>query len=106
MFASDSVAAEQDLRLHRAGNVDEKNAAAAGICGGRGFWAGRFLAGPLAENFFDRLDHGGRIEIADHYQQSVFRSVELPIGLQQIVALVGRHLRLTRSHRAVRMRTE
>ncbi len=66
MLAGNCVASGQNLRLHRAGNVHEVNAAAAGL---RRLWRRRddwFFSAPGAKNFFDGAKHGGRIKITDH----------------------------------------
>src|SRR5260221_12403540 len=68
MPPSDRMAANKDLRLHRAGIVDEVDAASLRLRRSRELLRGEYLTGPVAEDFLDGFQHGLRIEIANEHQ--------------------------------------
>src|SRR5260370_12041930 len=67
---------------------------------------GRLFSAPGAKNIFDRLQHGGGIEITDHQEQRVLRRVKIAIDREEIVTLVGSDLFFCRRDLRVRVRAE
>src|SRR5256885_11469929 len=106
MLASDGVAAGQDLRLHRAGNVHEINAAASRLRWLRRCRNCRLRARPSAKSLLDGLQHGAGIEVADQDEQSIFRRIEIAINAEQIITFVGCYLFFCGRDLRVRMRAE
>ena len=106
MLAGDGVIAEQDLRLHRAGQVHQMRAASlrAWRRGMRGHGGLRRV--PIGEDALNLLQHPLRRKIAGHHQQRVGRRVVSAVEALQSLAGVGRHLLFAGRDAGIRMRAE
>src|SRR5256885_6255910 len=106
MLPGNRMAACQNLRLHRAGNVHEINAAASRLRWLRRCRNCRLRARPSAKSLLDGLQHHAGIEVADQDEQSIFRRIEIAINTEQIITFVGCYLFFCGRDLRVRMRAE
>src|SRR5580704_302187 len=103
MFARDRVAPAQDLRLHRSRDVHQINSTPARLRLVRNFRGLWLLPGPRSKRLLDRLQHRGRVEIADQQEQSILWRVKILINLKQICSLIRRNLSLCSRRNGIRM---
>ena len=106
MLAGDGAIADQHLRLHRFGQMDEVDVAAANFRQRRIGRRRSFARRPAREDALDFVEHGGGGQVADQHQKRGRWTVALAVELDQMLAAKGGDLRFAGRDGAVGVRAE